>query len=408
MAVDLSNSLFIIGMNHRVAEVAVRGRFSLSETQREQARAKLSDQDLEGNVLLSTCNRTELYASHASENDRAGDYKSLIFPGLEPEFEPYWHTGWNTVFHLFRVSAGLDSMIVGESEILRQIKVAHEESLSAGSSGRVLTDLFRQSLEVGKRIRTETQISLGSVSVAATAVKLAGRIFSSLKDKRVVIIGAGETGIQTARHLKSLGVTNLVLANRTIEKAEALAKDLGASACGLDDLGKQMHKADLIISAVEAPECVVTTDLLDGAPRNTRCFIDISVPRSMDPKISEMPGVFHFDIDDLSNLIESVKSERDQEAKKSTSIVVGEVHKFLAKQHFLELAPLVEEMRLAFDETLGATLKDAAAEEFSAEAAKLAKRLLGVSLNTLKLSSRTHVSVEQVQGAYELFMKENV
>ncbi len=402
------NSLFILGMNHRVAEVDVRGRYSLSPPQREEVRRELCEKGLEGNVLLSTCNRTELYGAHQEESAReAEDYTSLIFPDHDNAFQPYWHTGWNTVFHLFRVSAGLDSMIVGESEILRQVKVAFEESLQAGVSGRVLTDLFRQALEVGKRIRTETQIAMGSVSVAATAVKLARKIFGSLKGRSALIIGAGETGLQTARHLKSEGVSDLALLNRTLEKAEAAASQLGGRAAGLDDLAREIHGADLVIGAVEAPEPLVTAEVLKGVPRNTRCLIDISVPRSMGPDVAQHPGIFHFDIDDLTQLIQDARSEREEEARRSKDIVVAEVHKFLARQHFTGLAPLVQDMRQAFDETLGKTIEKAPADAFAAEAQKLARRLLGVSLNTLKLASRTHVSVEQVRGAYEVFLKEN-
>ncbi len=408
MPTEACNALFILGMNHRVAEVGIRGQFSLSETDRIAARQKLNAEDLDGNVLLSTCNRTELYGAHLGRAQEQDAYKSLIFPGLESGFEPYWHTGWNTVFHLFRVSAGLDSMIVGESEILRQVKLAFEESMNAQTSGRILGDLFRQALEVGKRIRTETQISMGSVSVAATAVKLAGKIFGSLKDRKVVILGAGETGIQTATHLRSAGLANLTLLNRTVEKAEAAASHLGVMSGSLDDLREWVQEADVIIGAVEAPKPLVTADCLDGAPSKTRCFIDISVPRSMEVGIAEVPGVFHFDIDDLTQLIQDAMADRSQEAEKSKEIVVAEVHKFLAKQHFTGIAPLVEEMRQAFDETLSSTLGDAAAAEFASEAEKLAKRLLGVSLKTLKLSSRTHVSVEQVRGAYEVFLKDSL
>ena len=245
------------------------------------------------------------------------------------------------------------------------------------------------------------------VSVAATAVRLARKIFGSLKGKTALIIGAGETGLQTARHLKSEGVADFVLINRTLEKAKAAADGLGARAGGLDELAREIRGADLVIGAVEAPQPLVTPEVLQGTSRNTRCLIDISVPRSMDPEVARCPGVFHFDIDDLTQLIQDAKNERAQEARRSKDIVVAEVHKFLARQHFTGLAPLVEDMRQAFDETLSRVIEKAPADTFAQEARKLSKRLLGVSLNTLKLASRTHVSVEQVRGAYEVFLEEN-
>ncbi|MCB9834369.1 MAG: glutamyl-tRNA reductase [Planctomycetes bacterium] len=405
------NTLFIYGMNHRTCEVEVRGRFALDEEGRRRTRVRLLDElGLVEDVLLSTCNRTELYGHWDGEGQAPDDGQSLrerVFAGLDAGLSPYLYRGWNACFHLFRVVAGLDSMIVGESEILRQVKVAFEESLAEGGPGRVLTDLFRQALEVGKKIRTETSVASGSLSVAATAVKLGLKIVGQLEGKTVLVIGAGETGALTARHLKAQKPGRLLILNRTVAKAEALAAELGGEAGPLDQLRDAARAADLIIGAIERPEPIVERDVLAGAPRKTRCFVDISVPRSIAPEVAETPGAFHFDIDDLAQLIEQARSERAQEARKGDEIIVSEVHKFLAKQHFVGLAPLVQEMRDAFDEVLGRTLAEGeSAHAFRGEAQRLAKRLLGVSLDTLKRSSRTHITREQVRAAYELFLED--
>lgn len=193
-----------------------------------------------------------------------------------------------------------------------------------------------------------------------------------------------------------------------MSKAEALALELQGEAGPLDDLRDSVRAADVIIGAIERSDPIVLKEHLAGAPRKTRCFVDISVPRSIDPLVGKSPGAFHFDIDDLSQLIEQARSERVQEASKGDEIIVSEVHKFLAKQHFVGLSPLVQQMRDAFDEVLTRTLHEGeAAQAFRSDAQRLAKRLLGVSLDTLKRSSRTHITRDQVRAAYELFSEEN-
>lgn len=399
--------IITFGMSHHVADVEVRERFAVGGDAREELRERLaSELAIPSQVLVSTCNRTELYAAVEGADAQARFDEALrriVFPGLDARVRPYYHVGHEAVFHLFRVSAGLDSMVVGETEILGQLRDAFEASRQTGPIDRTLQDLFRQALTVGKRVRTETSVGEGGLSVAATAVRLAKKIVGDLDRHHAVIIGAGETGVLTARHLQSGGIGSMCFVNRTLERATTAAEEFGAESLPLDDLVHALQKADVVICAVESPEPVITRATLKKLRSRTRCLVDISVPRAISRDAADAPGTFVFDIDDIANLVDSVRDERAGQVGRADEIVVAEVHKFLSNRTFAGMTPLVEELKRGFGETLDATVPNEDGARDASE--KLAKRLLGVALESLKKSSRTQHSVDHIRASYEMFLR---
>lgn len=402
-----SSEIITFGMSHHVAEVEVRERFAVPGDARAELRERLaSELEIPGGVLISTCNRTELYAAvNGNEPDAAfaDELRRIVFPGLDAGLRPYFHVGSEAVFHLFRVSAGLDSMVVGETEILGQLKAAFEESRAVTELDRALLDLFRQALVVGKRVRTETTVAEGGVSVAATAVRLARKIVGDLENDHAVIVGAGETGLLTARHLRTQGIGSLCFVNRTVERARQAAAEFDAEALPLTELEAALQKADVVVCALESPEPIIDRALMRRLRSRTRCLVDISVPRAIAADAADAPGTFVFDIDDLANLVDSVKDERKTQIDLADEIVVAEVHKFFANRTFAGMTPLVENLKQGFGEVLDGTVPhDHAAREASE---RLAKRLLGVALDSLKRSSRVQHSMDQIRASYELFLR---
>lgn len=399
--------IITFGMSHHVAEIGVRECFSVVGERRAELRERLAAElEIPGGVLVSTCNRTELYAivNGTPPDDRfAAELRRLVFPGLDGGMHPYFWVGSDAVFHLFRVSAGLDSMIVGESEILGQLKSAFEESRAASALDRTLQDLFRQALVVGKRVRTETSVGQGGLSVAATAVRLARKIVGELVRHHAVIVGAGETGILTARHLKANGIGSMCFVNRTVEHAREAAGEFQAEARPLDELADAMQKADVVICAVEAEEPLIDRTLMRKLRTRTRCLIDISVPRAVAADAADSTGAFVFDIDDLANLIESVKDDRETQIDLADEIVVSEVHKFYSNRTFAGMAPLVERLKGGFGDVLDGTVP--AGDDAREASERLTKRLLAVALDSLKQSSRVQHSREQIRASYELFLR---
>ena len=402
------DAILALGMNHRTAEVEVRERFALSVEGRQRVRRALADDfDLTESVLISTCNRTELYVCGEVEKVDRNRLARLVFPALEEHHRPYLHDGWNAVFHLFRVAAGLDSMIVGESEILRQVKLAFEESLETGDPGRILKDVFRQSLRVGKRVRSETEVGRGSLSVAATAVGLAEKIVGDLAGKRALIVGAGETGLLAGRHLVAAGIETLVVLNRTRERAQEAAEELGGTAGGLDQLGPELERADVVVGCIERDEPIITPELVGHVLRRTRCIIDISVPRSVVPEVGEIAGVFAFDIDDVGVLIEQSQRDRLSQLDEVNEIIVDDFHSLLARLSYAEMSPLVGRVQSSFDEVLAAVLDQTERRSMDSEetARVLSKRLLGVALDALKETNRGRHDQGRILAAYEAFVR---
>jgi glutamyl-tRNA reductase len=261
----------------------------------------------------------------------------------------YMQEGESVVRHLFRVVASLDSMVVGEAQILGQVKEAYDHAFESGVSGRIFNKLFRQSFEVGKRVRNETAIGEAAVSISYAAVALAKKVFDTLEGRTVLVLGAGKMSELTARHLCSNGVCNVLVANRTYERAVELADRFDGEAIPYEDLYERLADADILISSTAATDYVVTKDNVAGAMRHRRgdplFLIDIAVPRDIDPAVNEVGDVFLYDIDDLNGVVESNLEERMREAEKAEHIIADEMAAFEEWLESMEIVPTVAAIR---------------------------------------------------------------
>lgn len=286
-----------------------------------------------GVVMLSTCNRVELYASGLCTLRALEGFRSILAERAELEAPLYHHDTPQAVRHLFRVASGLDSMVIGETEILGQVKKAYSIAHAAGAATRTLHKLFQHSFRVAKSVRTETQITSGPTSIGSVAVELAGKIFGALEGKRVMILGAGEISERTARSLQSRGVRSVIVSNRTYERAATLAAEIGGMALHFDHWEKAVADIDILISSTNAPHALLTPErmapllkLRRGAPL---FVIDLAVPRDADPAINDLDGLFLYDIDSLEQIAAQSLDIRRQEVIRCESLIDHHVGGFL-------------------------------------------------------------------------------
>jgi glutamyl-tRNA reductase len=313
-----------------------------------------SESTLAEAILLSTCNRTEFYGL-STDNGAAEMYiRKLIASRKSVDFDThpgyaYTLTRHESVRHLLRVAAGLDSRVLGEAQILGQVRRAYELSLESRACGLVLNRILLSAIAVGRRARNETAIGAGAVSVASAASELAGKIFADLSARAVLLIGVGEMGMLTARHMIEKGATSLVIANRTFSKAEELANELGGCAMPLDRLHESLAAADIVISSTGATTPIVTREAM--APILSRrggrpiYIIDIAVPRDFESSIGKMDGVFLHDIDDMGVLVDRNLEKRRAEIPKAEAIVEQELESFIAWRNSLAATPLIKMIR---------------------------------------------------------------
>jgi len=352
--------LIVVGLNHRTAPLEVRERvtFAESEVQAALARAR-TEQVLAEAILLSTCNRTEFYGL-STDNGAAEMYiRGLIAAAKHVDLAAhpgyaYTLTKLESVRHLLRVAAGLDSLVLGESQILGQVRRAHELALESGACGLTLNRLLHSAILVGRRVRSETALGAGAVSVASAAAELAGKIFEDLSARSVLLIGVGEMGTLTARHMVERGVSKLTIANRTFSKAEALARELRGTAAPLDRLESALVSVDIVISSTGATAPIVTRSLMQsiaGRRGGKPLFvIDIAVPRDFEASIGELDGVFLHDIDDMNLLVDRNLVKRRAEIPKAETIVEHEVEAFVAWRGSLAATPIIKRLRERVEE----------------------------------------------------------
>jgi glutamyl-tRNA reductase len=347
--------LIVVGLSHKTAPIEIREKLTFPEHRQEEALSLLSASDeVAEAAILSTCNRTEIYTVCSSlEGGRAAildflaDYHELD----RHELARYLYDSEDAavVLHLFRVVASLDSMVVGEAQILGQCKDAYECALEYGSTGRVLNKLFRQSFQVGKRVRTETEIGESAVSISYAAIELAKKVFNTMDGKTVLILGAGKMSELTAKHLVANGVRNVLVANRTFERAEELAKRFDGKPIAWDDMLARMHDADIVISSTGAPHYVVTKEMVSGAMKGRSgrplFLIDIAVPRDIEPTVNDVGGAYLYDIDDLNGVVESNLDERMKEARRAEAIIEEEMAEFGAWLEGMEVVPTIAAIR---------------------------------------------------------------
>ncbi len=338
--------IIVVGLNHRCAPVEVRERLAFRRDQLAEAFARLrEDIGLEEVAILSTCNRVEVYGWVPELRDtidrllqflsRHGD---IALPALRPRV--YSYTEPRSIDHLFAVTSGLDSMVLGEAEILHQVKRAYDWAREAGATGKVFNGLFQRALNAAKAVRTDTAIGRGCTSIGSVAVELSEKIFGELTSTSVLLIGAGKIGEMTLKHVATGGLRTVRIANRSFSRAQALAAFYGAVPVAWDDLSLHLREADIIISSVTASSYVLSRQqILAALPSRAPgplCVIDLGVPRNIEPSVGELEGVYVFDIDDLQALVEQHQQQRQQEVAQSHAILRRKVEKFLAwRQHDL-------------------------------------------------------------------------
>ncbi len=350
-------SIVLVGVNHKTAPVEVRELLAFSEAAcAEGLRALVDGEIVREGLIVSTCNRVEVLTATTSgqitqSHERINNFisQSRNLPPDQFRDYSYSHIDDQAVRHIFRVASSLDSMVVGEPQVLGQVRQAYSVALEAGTAGRVLNRLIHQAFRVAKRVRSETGIAANAVSISYMAVELGKKIFGSLKGQSVLLVGAGEMAELSARHLINAGVSKVLVANRTEESAERLAREFGGEAVKFEKLADYLPDADIVVCSTGAGEYVVTASMAREALIRRRnrpaFFIDISVPRNLDPAIGELPNAFIFDIDDLESVVTSNIREREREAERAELIVDSEVMQFQQSLRVLEIGPSIGAMR---------------------------------------------------------------
>ncbi len=321
--------IVVIGLSHHTSPVETRERFAFAEAAVPEALGKLRASGVATEaVILSTCNRVEIYAySDAEARATAMAVRSfLVKEGRQTVGDEIYQLAEpQSVEHLFKVACGLDSMVLGETEILGQLKKAYDVALQAGYTGPKLNKTFQRAFQVAKHIRTDTNIQRGNVSVGSVAVELAEKIFSQPGQRQVLILGAGETGEKTARAFLSRGARGIVVANRSPERAEALAKELEGRAVAFEDWPTQVESMDILISCTAAPNYILDRARLEPSLRQRRnrplLLIDLAVPRNIDPEVNFLENVFLYNIDHLQSIANDYLSQRREEAVRCEQII---------------------------------------------------------------------------------------
>jgi glutamyl-tRNA reductase len=369
--------LVVIGLNHRTAPVEVREKLAVSEGNLPKALATLNACHcvLEC-CILSTCNRTEIYAVTDTREDEEAlvqfisDYHEIARESFDENL--YRYRGHKAVSHIFGVAAGIDSMMVGENQIMNQVKNAFCVAGESDVTKAILNNLFQQALYVGKRARSETEISRGAFSVGYAAVELARSIFGELRGHSTLVLGAGKMSELTARHLKSAGADSISVSNRTFARAEELAGKLDGRAVEFERFHEEMAHVDIVIASTGASEAVVARSMMAKIMRERRnrpiFMIDIAVPRDIEPGVGELDGVFLYDIDDLDTLVQQSIRERSGEIDKVREIIAEETTKFSSWLRTLEAVPLIKQLRDKYER-----LRDAEWERTSPRLSHLAE-----------------------------------
>ena len=344
----------VLGVNHKTAPVEVREKLSFSNDLDAPFAALKAIDSCDEFCFLSTCNRVEVIYTSSDQEAAARAIRAFLFSRCrvsdqEAVTYTYLHQGDKAINHLFRVAASLDSMVVGEPQILGQLKDAYRESSARKTTGVILNRLLHKAFSVAKRIRTETNIGSSAVSISYAAVELAKKIFGKLDNKKALLVGAGEMAELAAEHLINQGVTEVIVANRTLERAVTLAQRFKGSAVALSELIPQLQVVDIMISSTGAPGLILHKKEVKPVMRKRRnrplFLIDIAVPRDLDPKLNSLDNVYLYDVDDLSNVVEMNKSERVNEAHTAERIVAEDTLKFLQWLDNMEVSPTIAAIR---------------------------------------------------------------
>ncbi|QGT99050.1 Glutamyl-tRNA reductase [Candidatus Syntrophocurvum alkaliphilum] len=421
--------ILLAGLNHKTAPIEIRETLALNGVKLDNAYEYLTNyNELEGVVILTTCNRTEIYATTrdiekgvAVLQDFLRNYSGLSVDDIEKH--TYQPTCYDAISHIFRVSSGLDSMVLGETQILGQVKEAHFKAMELDASDGVLNTLFQKAVHVGKKVRNETEIDKHPVSVSYTAVELAKNILGTLTDKTVLVVGAGEMSELTTQYLLSNGVSSVIVSNRSYEKAVEMASKFNGKAIYFDALEKELPNADIVISCTSANHYVIKggscSKALVARKGKKILMIDIAVPRDIDPSLQEIDGVYIYDIDDLQNVIDKNYFQRQKAGQLAETIIYDELEKFNEWLSMLYVIPVIsalkkqgetikqEELKRAFNR-LG-KVSDREQKVIVSMANAIVNQLLRnpvIKLKEMALSNSGHLYAEVLKTLFELQVDE--
>ncbi|HTK82211.1 MAG TPA: glutamyl-tRNA reductase [Bacteroidota bacterium] len=351
-------NLSCLGINHRTAPLEVREKVWFSSDENREMIATLKERGISECVLASTCNRTELYVS-VDEHSKAPvpswkDLVALKKSNVEAQDSHFYSIpSLHAARHLFSVASGIDSMVIGDVQILNQIKDGFSLSQELGCTGPLLNRLFAQALHVGKRARTETEIGEGAVSMGYAAAELTSKIFDDLSKRTALLIGAGETGKLTAQHLESRNIGSFVFANRTRTRAEGLARRFGGRVIELQDITTHLNSVDIVISAIDSPEYILTTAQLRHALKQrsnmSLVIIDLGVPRTIDPGANTIGNIFFHDVDTLNHIIDRNLANRVAQIRSVEQIILEELTLFHNWHRSREVTPTIQELSKQFE-----------------------------------------------------------
>jgi len=347
--------IIVVGLNHNTADVEVREKVAFNESRLEEGLRKFRElPEVEEAVILSTCNRVELYANvkdtvKASESIKTflSEFHDINRALLDKAL--YIYDDVNAIRHIFKVASSLDSMVIGEPQILGQLKEAFEIALEKKMTGILLNRLMKKAISVAKRVRRETRIAENAVSISFAAVELAKKIFTDLSEKVFMLLGAGEMAELAARHLMRNGVKEVIVANRSYSRACELAKEFTGRPVKLDDFLQEMVHSDIVICSTGAPHYILLKDQMQRVMKDRKqrpvFLIDISVPRNIDPKINDLDNVYLYNIDDLQGIVDTNMFERKKEAEKAEKIIEEEIEPFLKWLSSLDSVPTIVALR---------------------------------------------------------------
>jgi len=419
-------NIIVVGLSHKTAPVEIRERVAFAPTAMESPLQQVADLPaiIEG-MIVSTCNRVEFYAT--SRDPDAGivqlrrfmaSYHGLELEQLEKHL--YDYQGEEAIRHVFRVSASLDSMVIGEPQILGQIKTAYGYATEFKTVGLILNRFMHKAFSVAKRVRTETNIAGNAVSVSFAAVELARKIFGTLERKTVLLIGAGEMCELAARHFLNNGVAQVLVTNRTLARAEKLAAEFDGKAIPFDQFPEQLHQVDIILTSTGAPNFILerpkVEEVLKQRKNKPMFFIDIAVPRDIDPKVNDLDNIYLYDVDDLQGVVQANLKERHKEAKKAESIIDQEIGQFYTWLGTLEVKPTIVSLRNKFEDVRRSevektlkNLRDLGSKEqkaIEAMSAAIINKLLHAPISALKKAQNGGGEESYIDAVRALFALE--
>jgi glutamyl-tRNA reductase len=348
-------NLILVGVNHKTTPVEIREKLAFTQGKIEESVDRLLNfPDIIEHTILSTCNRVEIYARANCQDSAIKSIKQFIcdFHELSPiELEDHFYSYRNekAIEHLFRVSSSLDSMILGEAQILGQVKDAYSLARDLRSTGLVLNQLFEKAFSIAKKVREETGIAERSVSISSAAVELAQKIFDGLENHTVMLVGTGEMAELAAKHLISYGVKTVYVTSRTYDRAANLARTLNGSALDFEAFKNELHRADIVITSTSASSFIIKKEMVEKAINKRKnkpiFFIDIAVPRDIEPDVNDLENVYLYDIDDLHVVVSANMKEREKEAENAMNLISQEVTKFNNWIGALDAVPTIIEIR---------------------------------------------------------------